>query len=112
MPVPDGSPGPTVAPSGDLDLTNARELAARLSELAGASGDAILDLSGVRFIDSTGLGVVLKGATRFHRQDKRLVLVVPEDSAVARVIELSGMRDRLAIVPTREDAFERATADR
>jgi anti-anti-sigma factor len=101
------SPGqvPTVAPSGAIDLASARDLTARLHELAGETGqDAILDLTGVSFMDSVGLGAVLKAANRFHRQSKRLLIVAPPDTAVLRLLEFAGVTERLAVVPTVEEA--------
>ena len=112
MPLDTSSDVPVLAPTGALDLVNARSLASELSELAGVHGNAILDLTEVEFIDSIGLGVVLKGATRFHRQDKQLVLVVPPEGRVARLLELSGLGQRLAVADTRDAAVTLATGAR
>ena len=96
---------PIIAPTGDLDLVTARDLGTRLAELAGTPGNAVLDLSGVSFMDSVGLGVVLKAVQRFRRQDKQLVLVVPPDGNVARILQLSGLRDRVTALDTRAAAL-------
>jgi anti-anti-sigma factor len=95
---------PTVAPKGALDLASSRDLQSRLAELAGETGQqAILDLSGVSFIDSVGLGVVLKGANRFHRQAKRLLIVAPP-GPVLRILDFAGVSDRLAVVDSVDEA--------
>ena len=105
---PETSPATAiVAPTGAIDLTSSRDLSAHLGELAGNAGDAVLDLSEVEVLDSMGLGVVLKAATRFHRQGKQLVLVVPPGGNMERLLELAGVRDRLAITATREEALAR-----
>jgi anti-anti-sigma factor len=96
---------PVLAPTGDLDLATSRSLGSDLGLLAGTPGDAVLDLSDVRFMDSVGLGVVLKAVNRFSRQGKRLHLVVTPDSNVARVFELSGTRERVSASETREAAL-------
>ena len=103
---------PVLAPRGDLDLATSRGLATQLSEAAGLTGDAVLDLSDVGFMDSVGLGVVLKGVNRFSRQGKQLVVVVRPETDVARLLELSGTRERVGAVPTREAALERASTPR
>ncbi len=106
MPELDAATGsvPTVAPRGALDLATSRGLQVRMAELAGENGqEAILDLSGVSFIDSIGLGVVLKAASRFHRQGKRLLIVAPP-GPVGRILELAGVSDRLPVVPTVDEA--------
>ena len=103
---------PVLAPTGDLDLHSSRELAQHLSEMAGApEGDAVLDLSGLDSVDSSGLGVVLKGVSRFSRQGKRLILVVPEGN-VSRVFDFAGARDRVMMVATRDEAMQLAGAER
>jgi anti-anti-sigma factor len=95
---------PTIAPKGALDLASSRGLQTRLAELAGETGqDAILDLSGVSFIDSMGLGVVLKAASRFHRQSKRLLIVAPP-GPVQRILEFAGVSDRLPVVESVDEA--------
>lgn len=99
-----GASVPTIAPAGALDLATSRDLQTRLAELAGETGqDAILDLSGVSFIDSVGLGVVLKAASRFHRQGKRLLIVAPE-GPVHRIFEFAGVSERLPVVATVDEA--------
>jgi anti-sigma B factor antagonist len=99
-----GTGTPTVAPQGDLDLTSARALASQMHDLAGETvPQVILDLSEVTFIDSVGLGVVLKAAHRFSRQDKRLVIVCPP-GPVLRLLEGSGVNDRLTVVDSADVA--------
>ena len=98
---------PVLSPTGDLDLATARDLGTQLSELAGTPGDAVLDLSNVGFMDSVGLGVVLKAVQRFRRQGKLLALVVPPEGSIARLLHFAGVTDRLTIEATRDDALAR-----
>ena len=99
---------PVVAPHGEIDLARSRELGSQLGELAGEPGvAAVLDLSDVSFLDSVGLGVILKAAGRFRRQAKRLVIVVPP-GPVLRLLELSGVGKGLAIAGTRDEAIAAA----
>ena len=100
---------PVVALRGELDLDTSRTLATQLNELAGVQGSAaVLDLSEVSFMDSVSLGVVMKAAGRFRRQAKRFVVVAPP-GPVLRLLELSGVKDRLAVAGTREDAVAAAS---
>ena len=104
---------PVLAPTGDLDLHTSRDLSSRLAEMAGEPlGDAVLDLTGLSFIDSVGLGVVLKAVNRFSRQGKRLLLVVPEQGNVARLIEFAGVRERMTVVGSRDAAVDLALTPR
>ena len=103
---------PVLAPTGSLDLVTSRGLGSALGELAGTPGDAVLDLTDVGFMDSMGLGVVLKAVNRFSRQGKQLHVVVPPRSNVARLLELTATRERVSAVETRDDALARAEAKR
>ena len=103
---------PVVAPNGALDLVTSRGLSSALGELAGTPGDAVLDLSDVSFMDSMGLGVVLKAANRFSRQGKQLHLVTPSGGNVARLLELTGMTGRVSAHETRDEALARAGTPR
>ena len=97
-----------VAPRGPIDLSTSRELASQLGELSGERGVAmVLDLSHVTFMDSIGLGVILKAAGRFRRQEKRFVIVAPE-GPVQRLLELSGLSDRLPLYGDRDAAIAAA----
>ena len=99
---------PVVALSGELDLDTSRSLAADLNQLAGLQGSAaVLDLSEVSFIDSVSLGVIMKAAGRFRRQAKRFVVVAPP-GPVLKVLELSGVKNRLALAGTRAEALAAA----
>ena len=107
MPLPNASAAGTVqvvAPKGALDLGTSRGLQSRLAELAGETArEVILDLSGVTFIDSVGLGVVLKAAGRFHRQGKRLLIVAP-DGPAQRILEFAGVTSRIPVVESIDEA--------
>jgi anti-sigma B factor antagonist len=108
----DAATVPVLSATGELDLHSSRGLATQLGELAGSPGNAVLDLTSVSFMDSVGLGVILKAANRFRRQDKQLVLAVPPEGNVARLLELTATAGTLAVEETRDAALARATAVR
>ena len=85
-----------VALSGELDLTNAKELEGRL--LACCAPDQLLavDLNGVFFLDSAVLHVLFKLART--RGADRLVLLLEPGSSIAPALSLVGL-DR--VVPVR-----------
>src|SRR4051795_1949268 len=92
---PDGG-GPTVvAPAGELDVANVAEFRADLADAARATtGDVIVDLSDVGFIDSTGLGAILELNEDLRRADRGLAVVAPRGTAGAVVVTLGGPRRR------------------
>lgn len=76
----------------EIDLSNAAELAARISSaMTNRHRALVVDLSGCAYIDSGGLAILFATAHRLssHRQDMRLVM--PEGSRVLRAVELTGL---------------------
>lgn len=72
---------------GELDMATVPELGRALREAASSSGQIVLDFSGVSFMDSTGL-VLLLGSVRKGHGDAGLVILHPTPS-VRRVFDLS-----------------------
>lgn len=56
-------------------------------------GDVLLDLSGINFIDSTGLGEMVSYLGRFQERRRRLALVRPSES-VLEVLRVAKLGDR------------------
>jgi anti-sigma B factor antagonist len=81
---------------GELDLATAPELVRELDE-AGAPGEPPieLDLSGVNFIDATGLRVLLAAQDRLNRGGRPGFGVVATSRAVRRLLELTRMTGAL-----------------
>lgn len=65
--------------------------------------ELIVDLSGVTFIDSTALGVLISGVKRLHDSDGRL-LVVAGSKPVVRILSITGLDRVLSVFDTREAA--------
>jgi anti-anti-sigma factor len=81
-----------VSLSGELDSANADALDASLAPLTERSAELIFDLSGLRFMDSAGIAVLLGVATKVDT-----VRLRNPSPAVRRVIELTGLSDVLRI---------------
>jgi anti-sigma B factor antagonist len=89
--------------SGELDLTNARELEERLEAAAPAEEVLlVVDLNRVVFIDSAALHVLFKLARQRGRE--RLKLVVDPTAAIVRTLDIVGMKDAVRIAHTLEEA--------
>jgi anti-sigma B factor antagonist len=83
---------------GELDLATVPHVEARLAELQGAGVKrVVLDLSGLRFLDSTGLCCILEHDAAARRDGFSMALV-PGPPAVQRVFELTGTEQRLPFV--------------
>lgn len=81
---------------GEIDAHTAPDLAAHLDPLPGTSGDVIVDLADVTFIDSSGLRVLVEAHHRSTAAERRFTLRSPS-TAVIRLLEISGLSDHLGV---------------
>jgi anti-anti-sigma factor len=77
--------------SGELDLASAEQLRARLQVLADAATTVSLDLSELRFIDSSGLGILVMFHQYAARESWNLSINPRTNGDVARIIRLAGL---------------------
>jgi anti-sigma B factor antagonist len=86
-----GSESFVVAVDGELDLYTAEPLRERLGDVLEQGAQSVLiDLTGVCFMDSTGLTVLVDAARALHSSGGQIVLVT-DDPRVTRVIEITGL---------------------
>lgn len=84
---PDG----TVVVTGEVDLYSAPQLEQVVGgAVEGGEGNVVIDLAGVRFMDSAGLNIIIRCYKPLDQQGRRLVLRSPGD-AVRRTLELGGI---------------------
>ena len=83
---------------GELDISTAGRLEETLGRVE-ADGPAlvVLDLSGLDFMDSTGLRLLIEADMRAREAGRRLV-VVQGNEMVQRVLHLTRLDERLEIV--------------
>jgi anti-sigma B factor antagonist len=95
-----------VAVHGDVDLDTAPDLRTALieaiDELPGRL--VVVDLDGVDFIDSAGLGVLVRGLQHAREREGELKLVATGQNVV-RVLELTGLARAFEIHSSREAAL-------
>ena len=100
-----GQPYTLVEVTGEADVTNTDELRRLLDEeVAEQPQTLIIDLSGLRFMDSSALHVVLRANRSLDRQGGVLALVSPQ-AAVAKILRLT-TADRL--IPVFDSVAEAA----
>lgn len=87
-----------MAPSGELDIATVDVLERALLEAEQTDAELIvLDLSGLTFIDSTGLRLVLDVNERCGGTVDRL-RVIAGSPAVERLLDIVGLRERLPLI--------------
>ena len=81
-----------VAAGGELDLYTSECLREKLADALELGGRWVLvDLTGVAFMDSSALGVLVNAAKALRSSGGQMVLVA-DDPRVTRVIEITGLQ--------------------
>jgi anti-anti-sigma factor len=89
-----------VALSGELDLSSALlfdEELRRIEEDDESADTLVLDLRPLKFMDSTGLRLILSAHSRARKTGRRLK-IIPGGDAIRRIFRLTGVWKRLDIV--------------
>ena len=81
---------------GEIDAHSVKALVGHLDPLPGSTGDVVVDLSAVGFVDSSGLRVLVEAHQRAEAESRRLVLSGPS-RPVLRLLEISGLMGYLHV---------------
>jgi anti-sigma B factor antagonist len=90
----------TVAVEGELDVYTAPDLEALLRELGDGVTHVLVDLTGVTFLDSAGVGLLTQCAKRLAARGGLMMLAI-DTVSVRKIFELTGL-DRFFVI--HEDA--------
>ncbi|WP_158566757.1 STAS domain-containing protein [Actinomadura craniellae] len=98
-------PFAVVALAGELDMTGVSTAERTIrSARSDHSPHLVLDLTGLTFMDSTGLRVLLQAQRQTTAQQGTLALAAPAP-AVRRVIEVTGLDRHFTIYDTLDEAL-------
>jgi anti-sigma B factor antagonist len=87
---PDG-PRPTLAVDGELDLSSVPLLTQHIDSQIQSNQEALtLDLSGVTFMDSSGLRLLIEVNERAERDGWSLSLIAPQHDSATLVLRMTG----------------------
>jgi anti-anti-sigma factor len=103
-------PVTVIAPAGRIDTTTAPALEAAIeTEIAGGARRLLVDLSGVPYVSSMGLRILLLAAKRLRAPDDRFGLsgLAPE---VEKVMRLTGFSSILRCFASRGEAIAALSA--
>lgn len=94
-----------VSARGEVDVFTAPDLDTELDALIAAGGARlVVDLSDVAFLDSTGLGVLVKALKHAREAGGWLHLVVTSDR-IRKIFEITGLDASIPIFDTAQDAI-------
>jgi anti-sigma B factor antagonist len=90
---------------GDLDVQVAERVADALSKVESTEPDQlVIDLSGLSFMDSTGMGVIAAAHARAVDAGRRFVVVSPP-AGVKQAFEVSGLDQVVTTVENLADVY-------
>jgi anti-anti-sigma factor len=76
---------------GELDLASAEKFDAAIQDAEEIGGPIVVDLSQVTFVDSTGLGTLLRARSRERRDGgDRLTFILSPHEPVKRLLRMTG----------------------
>ena len=91
----------TIALQGDLDLATVAKLRDAIAEACDTDcAEVVLDLTGLTFVDSSGLHAILELHAAASDEDRRLT-VVPGPGRVQRALEVAGLGRLLPLADER-----------
>jgi anti-sigma B factor antagonist len=95
-----------IAVTGELDIETASQLSEEVERAVWRTvGAFVLDLSGLTFLDSSGIHALLRARAFLGREDRPLVLVCPPGPA-RRVLDLASVLDMFVTYPSPEAAAD------
>jgi anti-sigma B factor antagonist len=89
---------------GELDVTEAANVAASLAVVAASGRDVIVDLEGLEYIDSSGLAALVLARQQARRAGFDLLLAAPQQQ-VLRMLAITRLIDVFAVHACVDDAW-------
>ncbi len=98
-----GSDRFVITVSGEVDLASSPDLdTSIIAAIASGAASVVIDLTNVSFMDSSGLGVIVRGLKRCREADKDLDLVITNER-VLKVFGITGLDQVIPIHDSIED---------
>ena len=90
----------------DVDAANADAVSAEIMANTGNQSPAlVIDLTATRYLDSAGIDMLFRLHERLQARRQRLLVVVPEDAAVMRVLRIVAVPDVMPVHQTLDSAL-------
>jgi anti-sigma B factor antagonist len=90
---------------GEVDLTTAPELTRAIELVPDLTSRVVVDLSGVTFLDSSGINALVSGKRTLEESGVGLGVVTAPAGPVRRVFEITQLTGALGVVDSLDDAL-------
>src|SRR4051794_27766586 len=89
----------TIDVAGELDLATVDQLASALDEVRAAQPHTVvLDLRELEFMDSTGIGALLRAQKQLRAEGRHLVLVKSPNTPIAQILAVTGADSEVEVL--------------
>lgn len=88
-----------LAVTGEIDADNCEDFLDRVLDAEPSEGPLFVDLSGLTFIDSSGISALLRIKSELDQRGHSLQLHSPTDS-VHRVLQITGLLETFGLEPS------------
>jgi anti-sigma B factor antagonist len=110
FPVETAASVPVVVAPEEIDITSADDLRTALADAAARGRNTfVVDMSLTRFCDSSGLHALVAAHRRAQAEGGEMLLVVP-DTAILRVLAITGMDQEIPNFASLDEALAQAPA--
>jgi anti-anti-sigma factor len=92
--------------AGEIDISNADEVTNTLTRMPNTLYGLIVDLSELTYLDSAGVRMLYELGNRLSLRTQSLVVISPAGQPPRRILELTGVPERVQVVETLGDANE------
>jgi anti-anti-sigma factor len=96
--------------SGEIDISNADKVTNALTRMPNTLHGLVVDLTELTYLDSAGVRMLYELGKRLTLRSQSLVVVSPSGRPPRRVLELTGLPERVRVVETLAEANEAVTA--
>jgi len=101
-----GEKGVIINLQGEVDVYTAPQLKQEIiDQLGKGANQIIVNLTGVQYLDSTGLGVLIGGLKRTREKDGELTLICP-NQRIYRIFEITGLSTIFQIFQSEDEALQ------
>jgi anti-sigma B factor antagonist len=89
--------------SGEIDLSNSRQLHQQLESVVEGWRRVVIDLAEIKYLDSQGLRLIKQLGNKVDNDGTELLLIAPPDGFARQVLEMARMSDYIEIRDALED---------
>ena len=91
---------------GEIDLANTPALSARILEaIPNDAAGLVIDLSGVRYIDSVGIRMLFTFVRSLHASRQGMAVALPPDSPVRKLLKITHLDEAATFRDTSDEAI-------